>query len=405
MSRPTIAAFLAGIIGVLTVLCPAGQVEAQNLTTAVDTAVDGPVHETLDASATLTGLDQARLRHPNITGSGYTVAVIDTGIAADHPALTGRYVGGYDFVNDDNDPTDDNGHGTHVTGTAVSSDADHPGMAPEAGYASLKVLDSEGSGTFSDIEKALQWVADNRDAHNIVAVNMSFGTNDTYNTSVTSMISDELATLESRGVFISAAAGNQWYDNQPDEGVSYPSADGSAVAVGSVWTDDFGGVAWNSGAEDHSTAPDRVVSHSDRSTAMLDVLAPGTFITSTAHDWESGADFVSMSGTSMATPSVAGFAVLLREAIEENWDPADWPEDDQWQDTILGIMQDSAVMVYDGDDEDDNVTNLDEIITEEDDYKLYRIDVAAALDATVPEPGCIALLAMGSVVLMKRRRR
>ncbi|MGC9455636.1 MAG: S8 family serine peptidase [Phycisphaerae bacterium] len=386
-------------IGVLSGRCPANQpdLQQQDFTIAVDTAVDQPVGGMLETAGALIGLDQARLRHPGITGAGYSIAVIDTGVAAGHPALAGRYLGGYDFVNNDSDPADDNGHGTHVTGIAASDDADHPGLAPEAGYTALKVLDAGGSGTFSNIEKALQWVVDNRETHNIVSVNISLGTSTIYNYDTTSQISDELATLKSAGVFTAAAAGNAWYDHQPTQGVAYPAADASAVAVGSVWTDDFGAVEWRSGAKDNSTSPDRVVSHCDRSTKMLDVLAPGTFINSTAYDWQSGPDFVSMSGTSMATPTVAGLAVLLREAIEENWDPADWPADDQWQDTILQIMQDNAVMVYDGDDEDDNVTNLD--------AWFPRIDVAAALDATVPEPTCLALLAMGSVVLMRRRRR
>jgi hypothetical protein len=222
-----------------------------------------------------------------------------------------------------------------------------------------------------------------------VAVNMSFSTTTTYNSPTISQASNELAALKNAGVFIAAAAGNNWIDKSillpdgsllPVEGVSYPAADASVVSVGSVWTGNFGEVVWNSGAIDYTTAADRLVSHSNRSQTMLDILAPGTAIVSPTHNWEGvNDDFGQMSGTSVASPAVAGLAVLIREAIEESWDPVDWPSGSGWQDTILEIMQDNSVIVHDGDDEDDNVAHVD--------CDFPRIDAFAAISAVaVPEP-------------------
>ena len=342
------------------------------------TLLDGPpVSGMMDHAGSLINLGQARSKYSTITGAGYTVAVLDTGVDPNHPALDGRYVGGWDYVNGDSNPDDDNGHGTHVAGIVASNNSTYMGLAPQAGVAALKVLNSGGGGSFSDIEDGLQWVINNRVTHNIVSVNMSLGTFDIYNTSMSSSISDELLTLKNAGVFIATASGNDWYAHSPNEGVSYPAADASAVAVGSVWSDDFGRVDWASGAIDYTTAADRVVSHANRSSTMLDILAPGALITSAAHNWETGNDFVQMGGTSMASPAVAGLALLIREAIVENWDPADWPTGAGWQNTILQIMQDTGVTVNDGDDENDNVANLG--------VDFSRIDVLAALDSVIFE--------------------
>jgi len=357
---------------------------------------DPPVGAAATAAGALIRLDQAHTAFPTINGAGYTIAIIDSGVDYTHPAMAGRYVGGYDFVNNDDDPDDDFYHGTHVAGISVSNDATYTGMAPQAGYAALKVLNSSGSGHFGNVERALQWVIDNREEHNIVAVNMSLTTAATYNNPpIMFPIIGELSALKNAGVFIAAAVGNNWVDKKiilpgdilfPLEGVGYPAADASVVAVGSVWTGDFGEVTWRSGAIDYTTAADRVVSHSNRSETMLDILAPGTFVTSTAYDWEgANDDFAQISGTSVASPAVAGLAVLIRQAIEKSWDPVDWPSGSGWQDTILEIMQDNSVIVHDGDDEEDNVANLD--------FDFPRIDVFGALSAVaVPEPFTLSSL-------------
>src|SRR5262245_37262160 len=109
----------------------------------------------------------------SVQGSGVNVAVIDTGINYNHPELAGAYRGGYDFVNSDSDPLDDNGHGTHVSGTIAASrnGASVVGVAPLVNLYALKVLDRNGSGAYSGIIAAVDWAR----THNIQVTNNSYG--------------------------------------------------------------------------------------------------------------------------------------------------------------------------------------------------------------------------------------
>ncbi|GEM_PF-3421389 len=309
----------------------------------------------------LIGLDRAFADYA-VRGQGSSVAVIDTGIDYRHPDLGGgwgnRVIAGYDFVNHDSDPLDDNGHGTHVAGIIGSSSAIYSGVAPNVNLIALKVLDSSGSGSFGDVEAALQWVVDHQVRYHIVAVNMSLGSGN-YNSSPYTYLDDEFTSLSSEGVFISVAAGNSFYTYSGQVGLAFPAVSSAVVSVGAVWAQDFGQVSWMSGARDFSTGPDRVASFSQRG-AGLDLLAPGALITST---YLNGA-YQSMAGTSMAAPVVAGAAALLHEALEAKHLPAN-------QAAILQLLQTSGVTVNDGDDENDNVANSG--------LSFPRLDVAAAL--------------------------
>lgn len=111
--------------------------------------------------------------HSYNKGYGINIAIIDTGIDNNHPDLAANYSGGYDFVNEDTVPFDDNGHGTHVSGIASALDNGNGvvGVAPEADIYALKVLDSSGSGYSSDIIAALEWSVTN----GMQVVNMSLG--------------------------------------------------------------------------------------------------------------------------------------------------------------------------------------------------------------------------------------
>ena len=97
-----------------------------------------------------------------IWGVGVGVAILDTGIDYTHPDLALNYAGGYDFVNDDGDPFDDNAHGTHVAGIVAARDDDAGvvGVAPHATLYALKVLDASGNGSFSNVIAAMQWAVD-----------------------------------------------------------------------------------------------------------------------------------------------------------------------------------------------------------------------------------------------------
>lgn len=361
-------------------------------------ASDQDVSGALVQADALVHAPEALAKYPALNGSGYTVAVIDTGIAYDHPALAGRYLGGYDFVNQDADPLDDNGHGTHVSGIIASTDAAYRGIAGGAGIVSLKVLDAAGRGSWADINSALQWVIDHRTQYNIVAVNLSLTDGGSYNSPTVGSLSTKMLQLKDAGVFLACASGNDWYAHQQTpgtQGVSLPAADPSAVAVGAVFSGDFGQKSWKTGAIDFTSGADRVTSFTDRSTTLLDLLAPGAIVASANKDWAgANPDFIGMSGTSMASPFVAAAAVLVHQAIDTYWSPAQRPVGAAWEDTILNILQTTGAPVYDGDDENDNVRNLDAYFS--------RVDVLAALDYTVPEPTCLAMMLAGLVLLRVR---
>src|SRR5208283_2963149 len=97
-------------------------------------------------------------------GAGVRVAVIDTGIDLSHKALQGKIDGGYNAITDSEAPgsyQDDNGHGTHVSGTIAANSPDLMGVAPKARLYAVKVLDADGSGSLSDVIKGIVWATNN----------------------------------------------------------------------------------------------------------------------------------------------------------------------------------------------------------------------------------------------------
>ena len=112
------------------------------------------------------------------TGKGVSIAILDTGVAP-HPDINDKIVAFKDFVNGREEPYDDNGHGTHVSGDAAgtgkSSDGKYKGTAPEANIVGVKVLNQDGGAKISDIIRGIDWVIENRDQYNIRVINMSIG--------------------------------------------------------------------------------------------------------------------------------------------------------------------------------------------------------------------------------------
>jgi hypothetical protein len=307
---------------------------------------------------------QAFTNYSQFRGRGYTIAVIDTGVDYTHPALAGRVLPGWDFVNNDNDAMDDNGHGTHVAGIIASANTQYGGIASQANIVPLKVLGANGSGSFSGVEAALQWVIANQQRLNIVAVNMSLGAGN-FTTNPYSFLENEFSTLLSQGVFIAAASGNSFYSYNSQLGLGYPAISNLVVSVGAVYDANVGSVGWSSGARDFSTAPDRITSFTQRSSG-LKLLAPGALITSTGR----GGNWVTMAGTSMAAPVVAGAAALIHQALDSLGRGAQAN-----QANILSILQSTGVNINDGDDEDDNVVNSG--------LNFKRLDLNAALRSLV----------------------
>ncbi len=204
-----------------------------------------------------------------------TVAVIDSGICADHPDLAGRVVGGWDFVEGDNAPQDALGHGCGVAGI-IAADVDNgigiAGVAPNAQIMPLRVLDASGVGTYSNVAAAIVHAADN----GAQIINLSLG-----GASASTVLENAVNYAVSKGVTVVAAAGNTGGN------ILYPAAYESVIAVGSV-------------------DPDLQRSSFSSYLPSLDLLAPGRDILTTKLD----GTYATMSGTSFAAPQVAGVAAL-----------------------------------------------------------------------------------------------
>ncbi|MGB3240902.1 MAG: S8 family serine peptidase, partial [Geitlerinemataceae cyanobacterium] len=216
-------------------------------------------------------------RFANIDGSGYTAVIIDSGIDRDHPFFGDRIVYQEDFADHDKDASDYDGHGSNVSSIVASGDSTYPGVAPGANIIHLKVFPDEGGSAQDEvIQQALQWVSNNAKDYNIVSVNMSLGSGNSP-TPIYGEYGDELENLAEQDVIVVAASGNDFYRYEP--GIAYPAANPNIISVGSVWDGDNDFVSWGSGAIDYTTDADQIVSHAQRHPDLLDIFAPGAFIT------------------------------------------------------------------------------------------------------------------------------
>jgi subtilisin family serine protease len=225
----------------------------------------------------------------NVTGKGEVVCILDTGIDLTHSAFTGKIVGGYDYVNEDSSPQDDaaNSHGTHVSGIAVGNSSAVKGVAPDARVVPVKVCNSGNSCDASDILAGIDYCNNNSVTFNVTAISGSLGDSGQY-TSATcpSLFDSALNTSVALGIVPVFASGNNGYTG----GVSYPSCSPYAISIGSV------------------SDGDSVSGFSNRGGDRFDVFAPGESVVSSTVGGGTG----SLSGTSMATPHVAGAIALIQ---------------------------------------------------------------------------------------------
>jgi subtilisin family serine protease len=214
----------------------------------------------------------------NYTGLGVHAYIVDTGINASHSQFSGRIGNGYDFIQNDATPQDGNGHGTHVAGTVGGT---VHGVAKQVTLHGVRVLNNSGSGTTAGVVNGINWVAAN--AIKPAVANMSLGGG------YSSAINNAVAAAVSSGVSFVVAAGNE----NTNACNRSPASTPTAITVGAT------------------TSTDARASYSNYGTC-LDVFAPGSSITSAWHTGSSATNTIS--GTSMASPHVAGAVALYLQA-------------------------------------------------------------------------------------------
>ncbi len=243
---------------------------------------DGYMHTSATQTGATWGLDRVDQRNLplsgsytyNRTASGVHAYIIDTGILGTHSQFTGRMGNGYSAINDGRGTTDCNGHGTHVAGTVGGSTY---GVAKGVTLHPVRVLGCTGSGTNSGVIAGMDWVTANRVKPAVA--NMSLGGG------ASTAVDDAVARMTAAGVTVVVAAGN---DNSNACNYS-PARAASAITVGST------------------TSTDARSSFSNYGTC-LDVFGPGSSITSSWYTSTTATNTIS--GTSMASPHVAGAAAL-----------------------------------------------------------------------------------------------
>lgn len=274
--------------------------------------LDREVRALLDVASPSTRAEQVWAE--NVTGKGVTVAVLDTGIHP-HEDIKQRIVAFKDFINQSQEPYDDNGHGTHVAGdiaaNGLSSAGQYRGPAPEAQLVGVKVLNKTGGGSLSTLIEGVEWCIEHKQKYGIQVLNLSLGAQ-----AISSWEDDPLCRIAEQawaeGLVVCAAAGNEG----PDSGtIGSPGMAPSVITVGAMddqnttdrSDDEIAAFSSRGPTTDGLEKPDVVAPGAD----IVSLRAPGAFLNK-----QLGGDgaYVSMSGTSMSTPVCAGVVALMLEA-------------------------------------------------------------------------------------------
>ena len=253
---------------------PAVAAVVQNRTFSIDATQTNPPSWGLDR------IDQKNLplnssyTYPDSAGQGVTAYVIDTGVRITHSDFGGRASYGYDAIDNDNTAQDGHGHGTHVAGTVAGNAY---GVAKKAKVVGVRVLNNSGQGTTAQVVAGIDWVAQNAVKPAVANMSLGGGADTALDTAVRNAIAS--------GVTFAVAAGNE----STNASTRSPARVTEAITVGAT------------------TSSDAKASYSNYG-SVLDLFAPGSSITSAWNSSDSATNTIS--GTSMATPHVAGAAAL-----------------------------------------------------------------------------------------------
>ncbi|ASS75829.1 peptidase S8 [Tumebacillus algifaecis] len=275
---------------------------------------DAPVHKTMNTAGDSFGstkaatdflLDGDRDGNPtSFSSTDVVVAVIDTGIDGNHVDLDGGKVLAFrDFVGPTPNPApyDDDGHGTHVSGIIAGTgdgNASYKGVAPGAALVGIKVLDGTGSGYMSDVDAGINWAIANKSTYGIKVINLSLGTSGSSDGNDSTSLAIDNAVAN--GLVAVVAAGNS---GPRKSTIGSPGAARQAITVGAFADVGEKGFNLTSFSSRGPTADGRI---------KPDLVAPGYNIT--APRANSSNQYISYSGTSMATPFTAGVIALMLDA-------------------------------------------------------------------------------------------
>ena len=272
----------------------------------------------------------------HVDGSGQTVAVIDTGVDYNNPALGGglgaghKVLAGVDFTGSPNGVLPTWQHGTGVAGLVASSDASHPGIAPGANIVALRVFGDDNSGSFDEIASALNWVVENHSQFNITVVNLSVSDGGNYTSNqfssvgVGQQITQAIGALDQLNIPVVVASGNS-FDGKT-QGIGFPSIVSDAISV--TATD----------ARDQFASNAQRLGSAKGGTSAVKIAAPGVGITAPSGDNGTTTE----DGTSFAAPLVSGSIALLQQMYENAYHTL--PTVAQ----IDKLLQQGAVTVHDG---------------------------------------------------------
>ncbi len=369
-----------GLVGVAT---EAGLERLRANPDVLAVAPDMPIQAATVESAELIRVPEVLAAY-GLTGRGVVVAVVDSGIDVNHPDLADHIVAQHCFARGGCPPNnlqesdvaqDSNGHGTHVAGIITSRGTASPqGIAPDASIVAVRVLDDQGRGWNSDVIAAIDWIVANQWHYDVKVINLSVG-GGSYDSACdtadanTIVMANAVAAARAAGILTVAASGNGGQSTS----LIAPACLNEVVAVGSVYDAVLGARTWGI-CGDATTAADQIACFSNGG-AMLDLLAPGAWIESTALGGGRRGD----AGTSSSAPHVTAVAALLLQA-QPNLTP----------DEIETTLKTTGVPVTDP----------------RNGYTVSRIDAMAAVSHVIPPmlpetptPAPVSVVISGTILL------